>query len=353
MGLFTPGGYTVNTENFDIENMTFEECAYENPFEAASYIVAESEDNYNNIIKAMALDEYAVYESTGIEMVYEAANFKAFFAKVKDFFKKLWEKIKGMFQKFFAKINSVLMKDKDFVKKYKPALLKLDSVKGFEYKGYEFTNLTDKCIGADKVQAGLKGLIEIAGASKETLTSYIADIAGEKKTALLDATRGETLGGGKKVEDSDYSDELFKYFRKGESDRQTIDSFSTSDINTQLDIISGADKAKKAAEDDLKTVKRTIDEIIKKLESAEKAAEKTTSETQSELVKAYSGTVDVLKQRMNIVTLWNGAKLRALKDQNAQAKSICVKLLTFKPKTESAGFVHTEGGSYLDSVVFK
>ncbi len=348
MGLFTPNGNNVYSEPFDIENMTFEECAYENPFEAASYIVAESENNYNSIMKAIALDELAVYESTGVEMVYEAVNFRAFFAKVKEFFKKLWEKIKGMFQKFFAKINSVVMKDKEFVKKYKKAILDADT-KGFEYKGFTFTNLDAKIKSADQIEAaGLKTLSNISGIDKEALISYSESISGDSKTDLLDKFRG-SLVGASKVEEADFSAELFKYFRNGEDTKDDID---TVDKSKFLDIIGSTADTKKKAENDLRDLKKTIDNIIKELEKAEKAAYDD-KEAASERVNAFSKTIEVIKARMNLVTVWSGAKLKALKDQNAQCKSVCVKLLTYKPKNESAGFVHTEGGSYLDSVVFK
>ena len=352
MGLFTPNGYNVSTEAFDIENMTFDECAYENPFEAASYIVAESVNNYNSIMKAIALDEFGVYESTGVEMVYEAANFKAFFAKIKEFFKKLWEKIKGMFQKFFAKINSLVMKDKEFVKKYKKQLMAVKT-KDFEYKGYTFTNLDKALPGGVEDGTMVSTSIQTLGkgGNVQALLTYAEDRSGDSLESLLDSFRGSTLNGGK-VESSDYSTELFKYFRKGEESKEYIKDVKVSEL---LGMIEKTDTSKKAAEKDLKNLKKHIDEILKALDKAENEVVKETPSTdiQSAMIKAYSASTTVLKERMNIVTLWSGAKLKALKDQNAQAKSVCVKLLTYKPKNESAGFVHTEGGSYLDSVVFK
>ena len=350
MGLFTPNGYNVYSEPLDIENMTYEECAYENPFEAASYIVAETENNYNSIIKAMALDELAVYEATGQEMVYEAANFKAFFGKIKELFKKLWEKIKGMFQKFFAKINSLAMKDKDFVKKYAAALRKVD-LKGFEYKGYTFTN-TDKAdlaVSQSDIEANTKSLATIKDLEEVDLTKYYEGISGDSLTNLLDTFRGKCVGKSS-IEEGDFSDELFAYFRKGEDTKDTITINKVDDL---LEVIKGYGDLKTNAEKMLNNLKTNIDKIIKDLDNAERSVEKSDVSTKTGLTRAYAATTTLLKSRMDILTLWSGAKLKAMKDENAQAKSICVKLLTYKPKNESAGFVHTEGGSYLDSVVFK
>ena len=211
MGMFTPSGYAMNAEPFDIENMTFEECAYENPFEAASYLVAESENNFNNIIKAMAMDELYVYESTGVEMVYEAGKFASFFTKVKEFFKKLWEKIKGIFQKFFASINAVILKDKEFVKKYKNALSKV-STKDFEYKGFKFTNLDAALPTEGEVTGnGLKKMDEISGAKEvEPLVQYKNAITDDKFEDMMDDFRGKTMGKGK-IDSGDFSTELFEF----------------------------------------------------------------------------------------------------------------------------------------------
>lgn len=356
MGLFTPNGYNVYSEPLDIENMTYEECAYENPFEAASYIVAESENNYNSIMKAIALDELAVYEATGHEMVYEAGTFASFFAKVKEFFKKLWEKIKGMFQKFFAKINSLVMKDKEFVKKYKKALMAVKT-KDFEYKGFVFTNIDAKIAYESDVRSGVKTLDQIKGmgsdeAKKDDLIKYAEGISDDSLEDLLDSFRSKLIGASGKTSSSEFSDELFRYFRNGEDTKDIIDNIN---VTACLNAIENTSTVKKDAEKDLKDLKKIIDGIIKELDKAEKEVIKPTpsTEMQSALVKAYSATTAVLRGRMDIVTLWSGAKLKALKDQNAQCKSVCVKLLTYKPKNESAGFVHTEGGSYLDSVVFK
>lgn len=350
MGIFSTGGYTINNEPLDIENMTYEESAYENPFEAGMNLVAESENNYNNIMKAIAMDELYALESTGAEIVYESGRLKSFFTKVKDFFKKLWEKIKGIFVKFFASINSMVLKDKEFVKKYKKALSSVDT-KNFTYKGFEFTNLNAPVKDPQSIRE-IKTLAQIdADKDINSIKNYTESISDDNYTDIVDKFRGDLLKDSK-IESDYFADDLFKYFRNGEDSKVEIDKVDT---NEQMKLIENTSDMKKQGEKALKDIKDPFDKVIKALEEAERKAIKDipTSDEASAKATAYSATVKILKEAFGAAQLFTTAKLKAIKDQNAQAKSICVKLLTYKPKNESASFVHTEGGSFLDMVEFR
>ena len=77
--LYSPSDYTIYDEGVDINYTTL---GYE--------IVAESQEEWNTLMKQVALNELAVYSSNGCrEVLYEATSFSAVFNKIKEFFKKL------------------------------------------------------------------------------------------------------------------------------------------------------------------------------------------------------------------------------------------------------------------------
>lgn len=349
MGIFSPNGMSYS-EPLDIENMSYLEAKYDNPFEDGMRIYAESENNYNNIMKAIAIDELNVLESTGSEMIYEAGALKSFFGKMKEFFVNLWEKIKGIFKKFFAKMNALILKDKDFVKKYKAAIIDVN-IKGFKYEGFEFKHL-DASIENPQNISEIKKLSDIKGISdKKALIEYKESLSEDALEKVIAEYRGKLVGG-PKIEKEDFAEALFKYYRNGEDEKVELESIN---INELLKEIGDTAVMKKNGERALKDIGDRITAIIKELENAEKEALKKVPSEDIETAKigAYNATIKAYKECMGAAQLFTTAKLQAIKDQNRQAKAICVKLLTYKPKTESTGFIHTEGGSFLDSVVLR
>ena len=129
--LYTPSDYTIYDEGVDINYTTL---GYE--------IVAESQEEWNTLMKQVALNELAVYSSNGCrEVLYEATSFSAVFNKIKEFFKKLAEKVKAIFHSFMAKMSSVFGKSSSFAKKYGQDFInKVQNIKDdFEFKGFTFT----------------------------------------------------------------------------------------------------------------------------------------------------------------------------------------------------------------------
>ena len=129
--LYSPSDYTIYDEGVDINYTTL---GYE--------IVAESQEEWNTLMKQVALNELAVYSSNGCrEVLYEATSFSAVFNKIKEFFKKLAEKVKAIFHSFMAKMSSVFGKSSSFAKKYGQDFInKVQNIRDdFEFKGYTFT----------------------------------------------------------------------------------------------------------------------------------------------------------------------------------------------------------------------
>ena len=70
--------------------------------EQAMYVAEYAQEEYNNLFEAVGVEELAVYESTGMEIVYEGAKLDSFKKRVEEFFKKIWAAIKAAFEKIYA-----------------------------------------------------------------------------------------------------------------------------------------------------------------------------------------------------------------------------------------------------------
>ncbi len=352
MGVYSTNGAAV----FGNDNNIIE-CTYDSPIEAAFNMVAEGEANYNRIMQAVGIDELAILESTGAEMVYEAADIKGLFGRIKEFFVNLWNKIKGLFQKFMTFINSWAKSDKDFVNKYKKTLSLVDT-KDFEYKGYKFTNQGfDIAAAASKagkaVEQEVGAAIDSACKDPKDADLYIKAL--DDKSDILEKARGAAIGTNP-IETGDFAKELFMFFRNGEDSKQTIENINVSAL---LGVIENAGEAKKLADKAYKEVDKAFKDFIKEAEKVEKELTKQVptgtdegNATISTMIRGGSAAMQFSKEVASVVAIINGAKLSAIKDENRQAKSVCVQLVNYKPKNES-GFVHTEGQSFLSNVVFK
>lgn len=321
------------------------ECMHEPGLEGAYAIVAESEANYNKIMQAVGVAELAVFESTGNEMVYEAADIKGFFGKVKEFFVNLWEKIKGLFKKFFAMFDSYIKNDKDFVSKYKKHLLSVDT-RDFKYKGYNFTINAVSVNGAnsaiDKFIPGMD--------NKEALLKI------DDRAELVEKMRGVAIGESS-LEAGEFTKELFKMLRSGEDSKEELDNISVTDL---LMAISENSNLKKEAEKNFKDIEKSIKEAIKAtdklqakiLKDVPNNGDKESTTLRAEEIKAASTHVANLKDKLAIVQVVNGAVLTAIKDKNRQSKAICTALMNYKPKNESYDFTNESAG-FLAGVIIR
>jgi hypothetical protein len=348
------GVYSNNTSlGIDVNNIAEQVCHERVGIEAALAIVAESESNYNKIMQAVGVNELQYYEENGVEFVYEAADIKGFFSKIKEFFVKLLEKIKGLFTKFFAMINTWAKSDKEFVNKYKRDLSVVDT-KNFKFQGYVFSNLDyDVAAGSNKAQGVANKAIGIApGGSLENEGGLDEAIKGyEDKEKISDEMRAAFIGSGTELSAGEFAQELFKFFRSNEDSKQEIE---TVNVNELLTVIDGAAETKKQAEKAYKGIEKSISDSIKDVEKVEKELLKAipnktdANETalSSKKVRVAHIISDFLRQNGSMASIVNGAKMAAIRDLNRQSKAVCVKLLTYKPKNESSTVYHTEGGIF-------
>jgi len=335
----------VISESSNLDNIDVEASKYDANLAGASMLVYENELNYANMMKAVGINELNYLIENGTEMIYEGGNLKSFFAKVKAFFVKIYEKVKGLFKKFIATMDKFVLSNKDFVKKYREALTKVNTT-DFEYKGYEYTInafsvATSYAIMKDqdkhsKFPVNTATDVKVLTAEKDRLT--------ENKEDIQDLLRGACFKGAKnnnnKVDATDFDKELKAMFRNGEESPEIIDKV---EVTALLKTIDSYKDVKKAAEKDLSDTKKIIDAIIKDLTKQEKdlsskipKGTEATNLLNAAYVSLYSKYHQLNKDMLGFLTRANGAKLGAMKSDLSQAKSVCVKLLSYKPKNEAA-----------------
>lgn len=91
--------------------------------EAALYVAESIDKDYNNLMESIGIEELAVFESTGMEIVYEGERLASFKEKVVNFFKQAWATIKGFFEKILGWFEQ---KRKENVKNMKSKIDKAD-----------------------------------------------------------------------------------------------------------------------------------------------------------------------------------------------------------------------------------
>lgn len=365
MGMYSRNNYSNNAEIAELlENCEAIEPKTDYFAEAALNIVVEGEDNYNRIMQAVGIDEYNYFEENGTEMIYEAADIKGFFGKIKAFFVNLLQKVKGLIKKFIALFDSYTKSDKEFVNKYRRTLLGVNT-KDFEYKGYKFADGKLTSFGdCDAVLGKITQTVNGLGKDQEaftkksqaecetflTATSDVSDIEDKMRGAALQAVGGSNSA----INASEYSKELFMLYRSGEDTKDKLDNIS---ISQQLGYISGTKDAVKAGQDAEKTFTKSTNTILKNIDKAASnlsKEKKDNVEEQSKQIQATNRYYTLLKSAQGMVITAVGAYLTALKDRNRQAKSICVAAMNYKPKNESTDLGgYSEGASLLDNVVLR
>lgn len=402
MGIYS----NFNTSSFDDGSFEprnlFAECGETATYEELSLaMVAESEQNYNIIMKAIGINEVNHFAQNGEEIVYEAGGASNILTKVKEFFKKIIEKIRQILHAFITKMASVASNDASFVQRYQKEFSeKWSKVKSdYEFNGYKFTIKTD---GASAVRATIKGGVTdtvktccsndtaaaigaVTGYSGANLATILSGSHGDTKKALDDirdnkediqdklrgsvATTvanafGATINGNSFTA-SEFSKELFEAFRNGESAKHGIEikkEFSVADI---VGDVKNTDKFKKAAEKYSKAITDGIKDYIKDLDKLEreltkiqtgddmkKANDKTAaSNTISEILGIVSEANNLAKDYSSYHVQANGIVLQALSDKNRQAKAIMVKVIGSSKKVSNESAYYGDGEGVTESAV--
>lgn len=348
----------INSDPLD--GITINESSKEAGWSGMLAIITETEINYNNIMNNVYYNELSEFIDTKREPILESGNISGFFNKFKELLKSLYSKIASLFQKFLAKINALVMDDKDFVSKYKERLAKIKTSK-MKYKGFNFTfpsnlgsievdNIMDPNNTIDEAIAN-KSIAEFKKLDGEKAKDYI-DKYVENNTKVSDdyddykeIINGKFVNSTASFTNDELSTELFEILRDGEKDKTALDNI---DLMDQLGYITSTVDAKKAVEKDLKAIKKSINKVIKNLDSLEKTLSKNIYDKDAEvdnpginkLTGAIISKVSMYNKTVKHILACNqkvlGAKMTAYKQRNRQAKDICAKALTHTESTSSS-----------------
>ena len=340
-------GYAPD-ELSDVQIRKFDES--ESIIESSLVSIMEANEDWNSIINEMAAKEYAVLESTGEEMVYEAVDVRGFFSKIVDWFKKLWAKIAGLFQKFLQAIQTKVSSDKAFIEKYETAIkdgYTALSSKGFAFKGHDFKNLnTIDYTGAVSLKnsvekmtdgaAEVSVLVDTKMPDRKDLNKYKKAIEKYRngKTKIEDNLRGAILYNkpGKAISAAEFSKKvkehlLGKEFTQYKGDKE----MSLNDIITEIKL---GKYSKEECKNSYNALKNSINQMIAEINNYSKnfvGMDGWAGEGKDELkglkMSAANLVTGTLRTMGTIYQQVNGIQLSCMNMRHAQARAIAMKLV--------------------------
>ena len=369
MGFYS--GATISSGvDGSLENV--QACYSTNFMEEAIMGVAESENNFNKIMRTIGIYEVSQFSQTGEEVVYTEGTLGSIIESVKKFLLSVWEKIKALFKRFVMMFDSWNKSDKDFVKKYKGEVVKrMANLKDFTYKGYKFTNLdnADVYVTVDKTKLSsyadgvINATVNDSKVELKEIEKLYEDFEDDKENARGEIVAKISKSSASSYTESEFAKALFEAFRDGESEKQEIDLDGSGITNIFAELMNSA-KAKKDIDKAYKDSKRFIDKMIKQLENADKKAlqsmkgeDRTADDKSAVKSKALQYVISAYRFLSSMLHVVDGALLTALKDRSRQNKSVMVKIISNvrADTSESASWEHPyyESSSLLDNVDLK
>ena len=332
------------------------------PVEEAYIIAAESERNFGSLMLAVGMQELMSYQESGIDFIHEAPNVKAFFSKVKQFFITLKEKIWSVVKNFIAAIQSRFMKGEKFATKYGDQIRKgFAAIKDddFKVKGFKFTHV-DFNIANDIKEMGnaIKGDLpllqdaQMADVEKFINSGDHKTMSGSDVQSLLGTYRAVCVGSNGELSDSEFTKELFKFFRNGESEKKELKK-SDVNINRVLDSLKAGRQAIKKANTNYRDLEKELNKCIKKTSEFESKLANYKGENQNagKALSAVSQMVSISKSMLNICNQLNSAHLSAMKAELAQSRRIAMRCISRDNKVEKK-LIGNESASLIGSVQF-
>lgn len=162
--------------------------------EQALYVAEATETEFNKLFESVGIDELAVFESTGTEVVYEGAKLDEFKNKAINLFKGIWAKIKHAYELITDKFKEMTYGNKKNFSKVSAAdLNKLDSEMTFgktHHFNFGGSNARER---ADKLVKDIKDIFDLNRTSDEKLEisefqdKIVSEISGTDKTSIKEA----------------------------------------------------------------------------------------------------------------------------------------------------------------------
>ena len=305
-----------------------QECV-DDPEVACYRIALENEQNYNAIMNAFMMKEFSVLESTGTEMVYEAADVKSFFKYIKETIQSWWRKIQGVIKKVIEEIAKFTDVDAKFVKKYKGQYMQLPE-KDKVFKGYDFSavkyapnysNIADEV--KLSVDAGIKKIGTITDEEANAfVTKFKNDFNGVKgKMRAIACGESGTVS-------EDEFDKKLKVALFGSEDKVAI-GLASRPFNKLLDELEGAKIAKAAAKHAHATAQSAVKELLADVKHAESALVKGNKKGGTKVGKCLT---DSINASLNIMSKTMHMETRAIMTNLRQNRAMAAFYVSHQPK---------------------
>lgn len=232
--------------------------------EASYYVLQSIEEDYNELMKGLALNELGVLEATGVEVVYEDAVLTEATDKVAGFADRNYGKVKAMYEKFLSdqksKVDSLKSKMPE-AKAKKVVSGCIGSIADKEYaRSYSYANLESAKAGNNSnkicqaIQFLQKSAISVSDANLEETKSKFANILGANSSSIKDvkAAAVNYLRGSDKtmVIDKSKVTSNFDSMWKSVFDYKTIASEVKGILNNTKSAFSSLSKSAKVGGDD-------------------------------------------------------------------------------------------------------
>ena len=319
------------------------ECVDE-PEVACYRIALENEQNYNAILNSFMCKEFSVLESTGVEMVYEAADVKSFFKYVKETIAKWWAKIQGVIKKVMDEIAKFVDVDAKFVKKYKGQYMQLPD-KAKVFKGYDFSKVNhapdySNIAGVVKLSVDM-GIKKIGTITDEEANEFVDKFKEEFK-GTKDKMRAIACGESGAVSEDEF-DKKLKVALFGSEDKVAI-GLTERPFSKLLEELESAKIAKAAAKHAHAKAQEAVKELLKDVKYAESALVKGNKKGG---VKVGKCLTDSINASLNIMSKTMHMETRAIMTNLRQNRSMAAFYVMSQPKAAKESAVEDDLGIVL------
>ena len=302
--------------------------------ENALYVAESVERDFNEMFETIGVNELAVFESTGMQIVYEGKSLKDLKDTVIEFFKKLWGKIKAFFEDVIAKFNS-LSKE---VKKRLPDIGSKDLDKLPDDKKFGRTHnfgksrATSYGINAKDFAEEVSNKFEKLSKESELDSQKVAELANELEEQICSKISG--IDGVK-------------------TSKEMLDSMTKTLLGDEIE----ADK--KFVKDNFSTIKGivmnglTIDVVKKKYKESRQFIDeciKTAKGYTDERAKVASSEIKVLKSIGQCMNQANAKGIDICKRRYNEYRNILVRVAVALGKVDSVKESTTSYSAQLDLI---
>ena len=353
MSLFKSNRFVADTEVYDgssIDALMADDSiqVYDSLGEAAGEIIYTTAMNWTALMRQVGIAEAAAMKECG-EVVYEAADIKAFFSKLIDSIKALLHKIARFFKTLVVNLMAKLLNSKKFYKMYEKEIENLVVPSGFKYTGYIYTNLDERlkkfeeytegtCIDGIESQIDILKKASVSGkgdADKANVEKAIekATISYEKKANSLNKIRGNIVGKSE-VEANKFSEEIKKYFRNGKSE-PTDCTPNAHDLDRAI-VVLRPESLKVHLDEHNKRITDGLNSLVDMLNKAKSAikdvegADDTAKKATSALSSVYTAYVDMAQQTSTMLCTFTTAQATAIKEADTQTRAVLAKVIKTK-----------------------